>query len=195
MSEEFPLQTLYSYLAELWCNPSDTDAEHLKKQGKEMKAYLTAIDRECSEKLELFLQGYPCPEEEYIELFELSPQCPLYLGSFAFEEPKTCAGAAVSDRNEYMIELAAIYRHFGLALCNRELPDYLPLMTEFLGLTATRRNDPVRHKFLKEYFLSFLPPLKEKLEELHSPYAHLLHITARVAEWDLQASQKEGVCQ
>ncbi|MFN4183132.1 MAG: nitrate reductase molybdenum cofactor assembly chaperone, partial [bacterium] len=193
MSEDSALATIYRYLAELWCNPADVDVAQLKNQQKKVDAYLVRIDPECAEKLRIFLQHYPCPEEEYIELFELSPQCALYLGSFAFEEPKTCAGAGISDRNEYMIELVGIYRHFGLAIQHRELPDYLPLMTEFLGLTASKRNDAVRHQFLQEYFLPFLPPVKQKLEEIHSPYAHLLFITARVAEWDMQKSQKEEV--
>src|SRR5690606_35699917 len=71
--------------------------------------------------------------DEYLTLLELAPPCPLYLGSYLFEEPNTCRGAGISGRNTYMLELKAIFRHFGLELTGAELADYLPLVAEFLA--------------------------------------------------------------
>jgi nitrate reductase delta subunit len=130
-------------------------------------------------------------EEAYVELFELNPRCPLYLGSHAFDEPKTCAQAALSDRNEYMIELVGIYKHFGLTLKGRELPDYLPLMVEFLALTA-EVDDPIRERFIREYLLPFLPPLRERLAALSSPYLHLAEGLERLLKLDLDVRIKEA---
>ncbi|MEE8326150.1 MAG: hypothetical protein V3R58_03845, partial [candidate division NC10 bacterium] len=88
--------------------------------------------------------------------------------------------AAVSDRNGYMIELTGIYRHFGQVLDGTELPDYLPLMVEFLSLTVESRDDPVRGKLIDEYMVPFLPPMRSRLEELKTPYLHLLDALVRV---------------
>lgn len=106
-----------------------------------------------------------------------------YLGSHAFEEPKTCAQAAVSDRNEYMLDMIGLYRHFGLGLKGKELPDYLPLMVEALALTADTQ-DPIRTKLIEEYILPFLPPLRSRLEALGTPYLHLLDGLERLLKLD-----------
>ena len=131
----------------------------------------------------------PISEEEYVDLFELAPRCSLYLGSHVFEEPETCDKAAVSNRNMYMIELQGIYRHTGLMLNGKELPDYLPLMVEFLSLTAGSE-DPIREKLIKEYILPYLPPIRSKLEELKTPYIYLLGALERVLKLDLEIDQK-----
>jgi len=110
----------------------------------------------------------------------LDPQCPLYLGSHTYDEPTTCATAAVSDRNEYMIELGGIYSHFGRKTNGKELPDYLPLMVDFLSLTTKSKDDPVRGKFINEYILPFLPPMRARLEELKTPYLHLFDALGKV---------------
>ena len=158
---------------------------------------------ESAKLLSIFLKEETISDEDYIDLFELQPKCPLYLGSHTFDEPQTCANAAVSDRNEYMIELIGIYRHFGQSINGGELPDYLPLMVDFLSLTAESKDDPIRGKFIDEYILPFLPPIRSRLEELETPYLHLLNALEKVIDFDLktqtlptQQSQpkEEGCC-
>jgi len=175
----------YAVLADLWCSPRDTDSAEVRGRAADLLPELERVDPEAAAALERFL-GNPVSEEEYVELFELDPKCPLYLGSHRFDEPKTCAQAAVSDRNGYMIELLGIYRHLGLTPNGNELPDYLPLMVEFLALTAGS-DDPVREKLVREYILPFLPAIRTRLEELHSPYAHLLDAMERVLRLDADA--------
>jgi len=191
MSETIALgQEGYAVLAELWCSPQDSDPGKLRRRAEALVAELERGDPEAAASLERFLAD-PVAEEEYVEHFELDPRCPLYLGSHSFDEPKTCAQAAVSDRNGYMIELLGIYRHLGLTPTNEELPDYLPLVLEFLALTAGSE-DPVREKLIREYILPFLPPIRSRLEGLQSPYGHLLDATERVLRRDLGAETTGG---
>ena len=79
-----------------------------------------------------------------------------------------------------MIELGGIYRHFWRKTNGKELPDYLPLMVNFLSLTTESKDDPVRGKFINEYILPFLPPMRARLEELKTPYLHLFDALGKV---------------
>ena len=176
------LKDVYALIAELWCSPPEDDAEReeIGKEAEEVIKKLESIDKESAMLLSRFLGENDITEEDYIDLFELDPQCALYLGSHTYDEPTTCATAAVSDRNEYMIELGGIYNHFGRKTNGKELPDYLPLMVNFLSLTAESKDDPVRDKFINEYILPFLPPMRARLEELKTPYLHLFDALGKV---------------
>lgn len=199
------VKDVYALIGELWCSPPEADTERakIKNDAERVLAGLEAVDKESAKLLSIFLKEETISDEDYIDLFELQPQCPLYLGSHTFDEPKTCANAAVSDRNEYMIELIGIYRHFGQSIDGGELPDYLPLMIDFLSLTADSKDDPIRGKFINEYIMPFLPPIRSRLEELETPYLHLLNALEKVIDFDLktqtlptQQSQpkEEGCC-
>ena len=183
------LKYVYALIAELWCSPPEEEEkrEGNKKNAEEVVKKLESIDNESAALLSRFLGENDVSEEEYIDLFELNPRCPLYLGSHTYDEPTTCATAAVSDRNQYMIELGGIYSHFGRKPNGRELPDYLPLMVEFLSLTAESKDDPVRDKFIDDYILALLPPMRTQLEELETPYLHLLDALEKV----INIEQKE----
>lgn len=180
-----PLKDVYAAIGELWCSPADQDRGSLPVRLEGAMASLDRLDEDAAAALARFLEQ-SVSEEEYVELFELDPRCALYLGSHAFEEPTSCAQAGVSDRNGYMLEVLAVYRHMGLAPSRSELPDYLPLLVEFLALTAGSE-DPVREKLIEEYVLPFLPPMRAKLEELKTPYLHLLEALERVLKLDLGA--------
>ena len=199
------VKDVYALIGELWCSPPEADTERAKtkKDAERVLAGLETVDEKSAKLLSIFLKEETISDEDYIDLFELQPQCPLYLGSHTFDEPKTCANAAVSDRNEYMIDLIGIYRHFGQSIDGGELPDYLPLMIDFLSLTADSKDDPIRGKFINEYIMPFLPPIRSRLEELETPYLHLLNALEKVIDFDLktqtlptQQSQpkEEGCC-
>jgi nitrate reductase delta subunit len=182
------LRDVYAVMAQLWCSPQDVDIEAVKRSAEEAITALDGMDKEAAVLLAQFLENR-ISEEEYVELFELDPRCPLYLGSHVFDEPKTCAQAAVSDRNGYMIELLGMYRHLGLMPNGKELPDYLPLMVEFLSLTAESK-DPIRERLMREYILPYLPPIRSRLAELKTPYVYLLDVLERVLKLDLEAATK-----
>lgn len=176
------LKDAYSLMAELWCSPPEEEADRaeIRKDAEKVVKRLESVDKSSAMALSRFLKENTIAEEDYIDLFELDPRCALYLGAHSYEEPKTCATAAVSDRNEYMIELVGIYKHFGRKPNGQELPDYLPLMVDFLSLTAESNDDPVRAKLINEYFLPFLPPVRARLGELETPYLHLLDALEKV---------------
>ena len=182
------LKDVYSLMAELWCSPSEMNAkkDEIKKDTKGVIKKLENIDKESAVLLRKFLEENTISDESYIDLFELDPQCALYLGSHKYDEPKMCANAAVSDRNKYMIELKAIYKHFRKIPDEKELPDYLPLMIDFLSLTIELKDDSVRGKFIKEYLLPFLPLIHSKLKELKTPYVYLIDALNKIINIDLK---------
>jgi nitrate reductase delta subunit len=182
MSHEQLLTDFYSLVAELWCGPPVENAisEKLQKDAEEMVKKLESFDKEAAALLSSFLTENAISEEDYIDLFELDPECALYLGSHSYEEPKTCANAAVSDRNEYMIDLMGVYRHFGQIPNRQELPDYLPLMVDFLSLTVESKDDPIRHKLIDEYLLPYFPPMRSRLEALRTPYLYLFDALEKI---------------
>ncbi len=184
------LKGVYSLMAELWCSPSEMKAkkDEIKKDTKGVIKKLENIDKESAMLLRKFLEENTISDESYIDLFELDPQCALYLGSHKYDEPKMCANAAVSDRNKYMIELKAIYKHFRKIPDEKELPDYLPLMIDFLSLTIESKNDSVRGKFIKEYLLPFLPLIHSKLKELKTPYVYLIDALDKIINIDLKTN-------
>ncbi len=189
INEKQILKDVYALIAELWCSPPEEDAKRaeIRMEAEGVVKRLESIDKESAVLLSRFLGENAISEEDYIDLFELDPRCPLYLGSHTYEEPKTCATAAVSDRNGYMIELVGIYNHFGRKPNVEELPDYLPLMVDFLSLTTDSKDDPVRDKFVEEYILPFLPPMRARLEALETPYLHLLDALEKVINIELEA--------
>jgi nitrate reductase delta subunit len=123
-----------------------------------------------------------------VRTIELSPPCPLYLGAHLFDEPTTCRNVGSSPRNGYMVELAAIYRHFGLELGARELPDYVPVVVDFLAASVElddRDGIGLRRRLLERLVRPALAPLRDGLEKLESPYALLIAALERILELDL----------
>jgi len=180
------IKDVYKLMSDLWCSPSDINITNIEKDGENVIKKLEEVNKEAAILLQKFIEENTISDESYIDLFELDPKCPLYLGTHSYDEPKTCAGAGVSDRNKYMIELRAIYKHFEKIADEKELPDYLPLMIDFLSLTIDSKNDSVRGKFIKEYFLPFLPPLQSKLKELKTPYVYLIDALDKIMNIDLE---------
>jgi nitrate reductase molybdenum cofactor assembly chaperone len=182
IKEKQILKDVYAVIADLWCSPSEIDSEtkEVRRHTYEIINRLKSFDQESALLLLKFMEKGTIREEDYVDLFELNPQCPLYLGSHTYDEPKTCANAAISDRNKYMIELAAIYKHFGQQKDGKELSDYLPLMVDFLSLSTESRDDPIRDKFIKEYFLPFIPPMRSQLKKLKTNYLYLLDALEKI---------------
>lgn len=73
------LQRAYALVADLWCNPGHVEVEQVRQEAEGVVRALKEIDQEAASLLARFLADYPPPEEEYVELFELNPRCPLYL--------------------------------------------------------------------------------------------------------------------
>lgn len=63
-------------------------------------------------------------EELYVDTFDFEKSSTLYMTYFKYEESK--------ERGQLLTSLKAVYEMFGLEMVDRELPDFLPLMLEFL---------------------------------------------------------------
>src|SRR5262249_20185815 len=64
-------------------------------------------------------------EERYVELFDRGRATSLHLFEHLYGDSR--------DRGEAMVELKRIYERAGFALTTNELPDYLPVLLEYLS--------------------------------------------------------------
>lgn len=181
--EQPQLAAAYLLIAELLLYPEERDAATINSCRRVLDG-ASAV----TEPIDAFLASPRADDlDEYLALLELAPTCPLYLGTYMFEEPSSCRGAGLSDRNAYMLELKAIYRHFGLEPAASEMADFLPLIAEFLALALAQDElDGVglRRRLLERHVAPALPALRKKLEKYESPYARLIECLALLVEHD-----------
>lgn len=182
------LACVYGAIGEWMLYPEEIDPESLA--GDAVTATLSAA-RVIGPDVEAHLRGFvdareTVDAEEYVNLFELSPRCPLYLGAHQFDEPTTCTQAGLSDRNTFMLEIANVYRHFGAEL-HTELPDFLPAMTEFLAITAgcPPQDDEVRLRLIDKLMIDGVRLVAEELGKLEVPQGHLVEALIRCLETEL----------
>jgi nitrate reductase assembly molybdenum cofactor insertion protein NarJ len=186
------LEDAYRLVADLFVYPEEVDRTELHRHGRETVIPTVAstvdeavsTDEPVADHLTAFLEAYrEITPEEYVETHELDPTCPLYVGHYAFEEPETCRDIADADRNQYMVELNAIYEHFGFEI-GAELPDFVPAMVEFLLLTLPDRDDPVRAEFLAKLH-GMLPEIRGQFEDAGTPYWRLLAALQGLLAYDI----------
>ncbi len=173
----------YRFLAEVLLYPEDRDAQKLGASA-EMAGLALPELRDAIETMMASPETDDC--DLYLETFEIAAKCPLYLGHYLFEEPQSCHGAAVSGRNEYMIQLKNLYRHFGFELQGGELPDYLPLMLEFLALTAGHPAYKHRRLLVKKFMLPALPPVTKQLRAVANVYSHVAGILEQLLNQEIE---------
>lgn len=102
-------------------------------------------------------------QAEYVQTFDLTPEHSLHLTHHLFGEEK--------GRGPALIDLSEYYRSYGLQHAEQELPDFLPLILEFLsGLTADEAT-----VFLGDA-AKVLTVLAANLEAAGSPYAPLIRV-------------------
>jgi len=170
------LAATYSAIAEWLLYPEQIDPAAIDADAADAAERAAGrVDLRAAEHLRAFWEGRgEVDAEAYLDLLELEPRAPLYLGSYQFSEPASCSSAGVSDRNQYMIEIGNIYRHFGFEIAG-ELPDYLPAMTEFLALSCGREGSDaaLRVRFIERMMLDGTRLFTERLEEAESVYSRL----------------------
>ncbi|MPZ19901.1 MAG: hypothetical protein GEV06_18595 [Luteitalea sp.] len=179
------IRSAYRLVSELLLHPEDREPRIVA----ECTGALDAAPSPIREPIQRFMvDPVTNSRDEYVRTLELSPPCPLYLGAHLFDEPTTCRNVGSSPRNAYMVELAAIYRHFGLQLAARELPDYLPVIVDFLAASLDfddRDGIGLRRRLLERLVRPALAPLRGGLEKLESPYALLVDALESILELDL----------
>ncbi len=117
------------------------------------------------ERLEAFMRNLaarPVTEvqEDYVALFDRGRALSLHLFEHVHGESR--------DRGQAMVDLLEVYRAGGLVLDARELPDYLPLMLEYLSTRPRAEADELLGDAMGVIVL-----LGARLAERRSPYAVL----------------------
>nr|WP_202111755.1 nitrate reductase molybdenum cofactor assembly chaperone [Saccharibacillus sp. WB 17] len=107
-------------------------------------------------------------QEQYTETFDFQKDCALYMTYFKFEDAK--------ERGQMLLRLKILYEMFGLEMPEGELPDYLPLMCEFLYAAEwmKERKAPENFRLIFGVLEDGTYHLLAALEQLDSPYRHLV---------------------
>jgi nitrate reductase molybdenum cofactor assembly chaperone NarJ/NarW len=185
------LGAMYRIIAELLLNPAFRDEESIARNFARLGE---SPVREC---LARFLDSPRASDvDEYTQTLELAPPCPLYFGAYIYEEPSSCRGAGASGRNQFMIELAALYEHFGVTLGDRELPDFVPVVIEFLAVSLEhpeRDGIGLRKRLVDKHVHAGLAPLRKALQKYESVYDQLIEALEYTVNEDLERMADEPV--
>ena len=107
-------------------------------------------------------------QEDYVKTFDLNPSNALYLTHHLFEEEDR-------ERGPALVELSEFFKSEGFEIRNGELPDYLPLVLEYISTL----DDKVSAKMFLTQGSHVSEILANNLEAIDSPYAPLLRIIER----------------
>ncbi len=100
-------------------------------------------------------------QEHYVEVFDRSVRCSLYLFEHIHAESK--------ERGKALISLREMYTKEGCTLGTKELPDYLPLFLEFLSMVSEEK----ALEFL-ENVSHILSRIASTLKKRGSPYHEII---------------------
>ena len=168
------LTSAYFEISELFLYPEDRDGVRIRTEMSRLDDAPAGLRAP----LEDFLAAPAAASaEEYVATLELAPLAPLYLGAYLFEEPKSCRGAGLSERNGYMLELTNIYRHFGVEFAGREMSDFVPVIVEFLGISLERGDEDrigLRRYLVETLLINGIESLLLALRKCESPYLLLV---------------------
>lgn len=102
-------------------------------------------------------------QETYVQTFDLTPEHSLHLTHHLFGDDR--------GRGPALIDLTEHYKSAGLQARDGELPDYLPLILEFVSTL-----DSMEARMFLSDAAKVLQVLAANLEKAHSPYAALIRI-------------------
>lgn len=108
-------------------------------------------------------------EADYVATFDMVPEHSLHLTHHLIGEDK--------NRGPALIDLGEYYKEHGLTLSRNELPDYLPLILEFVSLLEEAEARAFLGRWVK-----VLGQLAANLAEAASPYAGLIQLIVGRAE-------------
>lgn len=163
---------IYKLLSVLLEYPNAELREHLAEIEQMIGGleHATPEDRQALLDFIAWAQALPSTElqEHYVKTFDLTPDNALYLTHHLFEEQDRARGPALVKLSEY-------FKAQGYTIDAGELPDYLPLLLEYVSTLPDEQN---ARKFLHQA-VEVAALLARNLENMESPYALLLHIVER----------------
>jgi nitrate reductase delta subunit len=119
-------------------------------------------------------------QERWINLFDRSKRLALHLYEHSYGESR--------DRGQAMVNLALTYRMNGFELNAAEMPDYLPLFLEFLGVIP----EVHARRYLTDA-IEIIEALRIRLEERDSTYAALLGALVTLAQREADDAEVEAI--
>jgi len=148
---EYPSENLYEALPEI--------GEHLGS------GELDADERARVEPLLQWLAATPLLEAQarYVQTFDMVPTNSLHLTHHLFGDDK--------NRGPALIDLGEYYAGYGYQVSEGELPDFLPLMLEFVSTLELTEG-----RFFLSGWTKVLSQLAANLEAAASPYAGVLRL-------------------
>jgi len=168
---------MYKLLAELLDYPSEqlvADLREVIAEHGDVAGLLEAVDgdqifpRDEREKIAAFI-AWALMEDStelqanYVKTFDMVPEHSLHLTHHLFGDDK--------NRGPALIDLSEYYKSFGLQHEDGEIPDYLPLMLEFVS----QLEENEARIFLADANKVF-KVLAANLEKSQSPYAPLIRV-------------------
>ncbi len=154
----------------------DYPEEEIYNLVKENGLELTGI-REVDINLERFLEFYKSKplnelQEYYVANIDFGKDTNLYLTFHRFKDER--------KRGEVLAQLKEIYWKEGFDIGTNELPDYLPLVLEFIALGNYEQGLGILDEYLPE-----LEKMKEHFREKENPYFYLLEALTAFLKFEL----------
>lgn len=158
---------IYKIMAHLLDYPTDELLENLQDITKVLKddPEITAQERDELTQLISWMQLHTLigMQSDYVRTFDMTPEHDLHLTHHLFGDD--------SGRGPALIDLSEHYKAAGLEVDENEIPDFLPLILEYVSML----DDMQARVFLGDA-AKVITVLAENLEKAKSPYARLLRI-------------------
>jgi nitrate reductase delta subunit len=160
---------VYKILSALLEYPDQELIDHLPEIRAEIGKCLDVDATENGAILKLLdhLADTPLTELQaaYVKTFDMTPEHSLHLTHHLFGDDND------KNRGPALIDLGELYKDYGVKVMTNELPDYLPLVLEFVAFLE----DEEATAFLSDAN-KVLTVLAKNLDKAQSPYAPLLSI-------------------
>lgn len=158
---------LYKILSVLLDYPELDMLEHLSEIHQEI---VDCVELDDQERLSLFKfylyleqNSLTTLQENYVQTFDMTAEHSLHLTHHLFGDDK--------NRGPALIDLGELYKEYGMEVVANELPDYLPIVLEFVAYM----DEGEASVFLADAN-KVLSLLAANLKKANSPYAELLSI-------------------
>jgi nitrate reductase delta subunit len=160
---------------------------HLSEMSDVLAADLTLsrVERETIQEFIARLQAHTSEERsqfaaDYVRFFDLRPELSLHLTHHLLGDDK--------NRGPALIDLSEYYQSWGLTISAQELPDYLPLMLEFIASLQPADGE----RFLAPW-RRVLAQLAAHLAAAACPHASLVDLLVqRASAGDTDAAQRDA---
>jgi len=158
---------IYNILARLLDYPDAELLENLPEICSRLKGSpdVSGQERDTLTQLVSWMQLHDLTglQENYVRTFDMTPEHDLHLTHHLFGDDR--------GRGPALIDLSEHYRGAGLEMEDGEIPDFLPLILEYVSTL-----DEMQAQVFLGDAAKVLKILAENLEKVGSPYAKLLRI-------------------